>query len=315
MKNIPIIIVHTGDSFYLEPVLKQIRLFNPHNRICLISDESTAHYDFIEHYNIDRYTAGLEAFAKVYVHMSVNPFHYELFCFQRWFVIRDFIRSQQMTHFLCLDSDVLLYCNVDEVFHRYLSYDYTICKEMGPCFSLFNATSIEKLCDYMLYLYTDPDAFKRLETFYENVVDGGVCDMTALTWYQKDVSDNVIDLVYPVDNACFDGNIADPMGFEMEKGKKKIYWKENLPYGNYLREGEMVRFYGLHLQGGAKHAMYKYVLDKNKVHAIGRWEIIKWKFSPKRLEARFKEIKKMFSSCAMMRMILMRKINVLLGRY
>lgn len=307
--------MHTGDSFYLKPVLKQIRLFNPQNRICLISDESTNHYDFIEHYNINQYMEGAEAFAKVYVHMSINPFNYELFCFQRWFVIRDFIRSQQMAHFLCLDSDVLLYCGVNEIFNRYLSYDFTICKEMGPCFSLFNEASIGKLCEYMSYLYTDQKAFKRLEIFYRNVVNGGVCDMTALTWYQKDISDNVIDLVYPVNNACFDGNIADPMGFEMEKGKKKIYWKENLPYGKYLKEGEMVRLYGLHLQGGAKHSMHKYLLNENKIHFISRWEVIKWKLSPNRLHARFKEVKKMFSSFTMMRMIVKRKMNVLLGRY
>lgn len=314
MKSIPIILVHTGNSFYLEPVLKQIRLFNPENRICLISDESTDRYDFIEHYNINQYTEGLDDFAKVYVHMSINPFQYELFCFQRWFVIRDFVRSQQMTHFLCLDSDVLLYCEVDKVFTSYLSYDFTICKEMGPCFSLFNNRSIEKLCEYMMYLYTDKQAFERLKVFYQHVGAGGVCDMTALTWYQKDISDNVLDLVYPVDQACFDGNIADPMGFEMEKGKKKIYWKENLPYGKYLEDQSFVRFYGLHLQGGAKHAMYKYLVNADKVHTIGTGEVLKWIFSTDRLRARYREVKKMFSSYTMMRMIVMRKINVWLGR-
>lgn len=56
--NIPIIIVHRGDTFYLKLVLEQIRLFNPQNRICLISDDSTNKYDFVEHYNMDDYSEG-----------------------------------------------------------------------------------------------------------------------------------------------------------------------------------------------------------------------------------------------------------------
>lgn len=311
MKNIPIVIVHKGNSFYLEPVLRQIRLFNPDNRICLISDKSTDRFDFIEHYDIDQYMKGADEFANIYVHMSINPFNYELFCFQRWFVIRDFIRSQEIPFSLCLDSDVLLYCNVDEVFSEYQSYDFTICKEMGPCFSSFNNLSIEKLCNYMTYLYTDSQAFKRLEEFYKNVVDGGVCDMTALAWYQKDVSDNVIDIVYPVDNACFDGNISDSMGFEMQKGKKKIYWKNNLPYGKYMEKDSFIQFYGLHLQGGAKHSMHKYLLNGNKKHEISFWDTLKWSFSPNRLRVRLREVKKMFSSYTMLRMIIVRKAKVL----
>lgn len=311
MENIPIIIVHKGNSFYLEPVLRQIRLFNPQNRICLISDSSTDIYDFIEHYNIDQYMEGANEFAEIYVHMSINPFNYELFCFQRWFVIRDFIRSQRMEYFLCLDSDVLLYCNVDEIFSKYHSYDFTICKEMGPCFSSFNNFSIEKLCNYMNYLYTDSQAFERLEDFYKNVVDGGVCDMTALAWYQKEISDNVIDIVYPVNNACFDGNISDPMGFETKKGKKKIYWRDNLPYGKNLEDGSFVQFYGLHLQGGAKHSMHKYILNRNKEHEMSLKNILRWNFSPDRLKVRLKEFKKIISSYTILRMIVIRKLKVL----
>jgi hypothetical protein len=308
--NIPILIVHKGDSFYLEPVLRQIRLFNPDNRICLISDESTSRYNIVEHFYIDHYTEGLQEFQKVYQHMSINPYDYELFCFQRWFVIRDFVRKEGFTHFLCLDSDVLLYCNVDEVFNQYLKYDFTICKVMGPCFSLFNKESIDKLCDYMLFLYTDKGALERLRLFYKDVVYGGVCDMTALTWYQKDISNNVIDIIYPSSGACFDGNISDPMGFEMSKSRKRIYWIDNLPYGKYMEDGSLIRFYGLHLQGGAKHEMHKYVLDNQKIHQIGLYDTLKWKFSFKRLKCRYQELRKMFSSSTMFCLMLKNKLRI-----
>ena len=53
--NIPILIVHKGNTFYLPIVLRQLRLFNPNSRICLISDESTKCYDFVEHYDIKKF--------------------------------------------------------------------------------------------------------------------------------------------------------------------------------------------------------------------------------------------------------------------
>ncbi len=56
--------------------------------------------------------------------MSSNPYDYELICFQRWFYIRDFIEKQEMEYFLCMDSDVLLYCNINEIMQKYIPYDF-----------------------------------------------------------------------------------------------------------------------------------------------------------------------------------------------
>lgn len=309
--DIPIIIVHKGDSFYLSPVLKQIRLFNPDSHIYLLSDDSTSHYKNVIHRNVSDYSDGANMFKKVYSHMSINPYDYELFCFQRWFIIRDFVKKEKLDYFLCLDSDVLLYCNVNEVFSKFIDYDFTICKVMGPCFSLFKSSSIEKLCSYMTSLYTDKNHFSRLVSFYDTVKGiGGVCDMTALTWYQQDVSDNVLDLIHPVNGACFDGNISDPMGFEMLNRRKRIYWKNDLPYGLYLATNTYVKFYGLHLQGGAKHDIYKYILDENKKHRITIMNFLKWKFSYKRLLCRYNEVKKMFSSYNMFWLMINNKFKI-----
>ena len=57
--KIPVILVHKGNTFYLKPVLEHIRLFNPDTRICLLSDASTkGKFDFVEHYNLEDYSAG-----------------------------------------------------------------------------------------------------------------------------------------------------------------------------------------------------------------------------------------------------------------
>lgn len=294
--NIPVIIVHRGYTFYLKPVLKQIYLFNPESKIYLIGDESTNMFNFVEHHDISQYSSGLNSFAKAYLHMSSNPYDYELFCFQRWFIIRDFVRVHKLDYFLCLDSDVLLFCNVSEVYQPYLKYDFTISDGGLPHCSLLNKNSIEAVCDYMMSLYTNESNLIRLKKFYQRFLDknilGGVCDMTALSWYQIDVSNNVINISKPVGGSCFDNHIGVFDDFESEGNKKKIYWIENLPYGRSTIDQSLIRFNCLHLQGRSKYSIFKYVVDDNKVHHSGFLYNLKWSLSKEILGARLKGIKK-----------------------
>lgn len=294
--NIPIIIVHRGDTFYLKLVLEQIRLFNPHTRICLISDASTDKYCFVEHYNIDDYSKGADAFKMAYIHMSSNPYDYELICFQRWFCIRDFVKTQKIENFLCMDSDVLLYCNIDEVMQQYISYDFTTCNKQGPGCALFNISSISDFCEYMMSMYTEDILLNKMESMYQEIIDnkqlGGVCDMVAFVWFQDNTKCNVIDIAIPTNGTCFDGCITWGQGFEMEDGKKKVYWIDNLPYGKLMNDQSLVRFYCLHFQGRSKYSMYKYIVDEHKVHHSGFWYNLKWSLSKEILGARLKGIKK-----------------------
>ena len=294
--NIPIIIVHRGDTFYLKLVLEQIRLFNPHTRICLISDASTDKYCFVEHYNIDDYSKGADAFKMAYIHMSSNPYDYELICFQRWFCIRDFVKTQKIENFLCMDSDVLLYCNIDEVMQQYISYDFTTCNKQGPGCALFNISSISDFCEYMMSMYTEDILLNKMKSMYQEIIDnkqlGGVCDMVAFVWFQDNTKCNVIDIAIPTNGTCFDGCITWGQGFEMEDGKKMVYWIDNLPYGKLMNDQSLVRFYCLHFQGRSKYSMYKYIVDEHKVHHSGFWYNLKWSLSKEILGARLKGIKK-----------------------
>lgn len=294
--NIPILIVHQGNTFYLGLVLKQIKLFNPDSRICLISDESTKSYDFVEHHDINIYSEGMRSFARVYKHLSSNPYNYELFCFQRWFIINEFVRTNKIENFLCMDSDVLLYCNVNDIFGDYVGYDFTICGGGVPGSSLFNIHSINNFCEYIMTMYTTEAYLVEMNRINENRIKekqlGGICDMTAFVWYQENVKCNVLDIAQPKNGTCFDGCITWPSGFEMKDGKKKVYWIDNLPYGKLESDQSLVRFYCLHFQGRSKYSIYKYLLDENKVHHSGFWYDLKWMFSKDILGARLKGIRK-----------------------
>ena len=229
-KSIPIIIVHTGDSFYLEPVLQQVRLFNPDNDIYLISDESTNHYEFVSHVKISNYYTKAEEFKRHYKHMSPNPYGYELFCFQRWFIIQDFAEKNNLNHFLCLDSDVLIYCAIDSVFQKWLNSDITICQPNGPQYTLFNRKSLQQFCNFMLSHYTQHEKYEQLKQWYSLIAFGGICDMTFIKYYAQTPTIHVVDTSEIFDASCFDVNMQSQQGFEIQGRIKKIYWKDGLPY-------------------------------------------------------------------------------------
>lgn len=295
--SIPIIIVHTGDSFYLEPVLRQARLFNPTNPIYLISDDSTNHYDFVDHINISDYYTSAEKFKKVYVHMSPNPYGYELFCFLRWYIIWDFVRKNNIDHFLCLDSDVLLYCNVDKVFSKWANYDMTVCHPNGPQYTLFNEHSLKQFCDYIMSYYTEKEKVEEVREWYSAIKYGGICDMTFFKYYNQRPDVRAFDTSNLVDDSCFDINLQLSQGFEMKSRLKRIYWKEGIPYGKQIETGKLIRFNALHFQGGVKHRLntYLYYAEKRSLVKVA-WESIKWTLNPKRIESRFNEVKKIITN-------------------
>lgn len=307
--NLPIIIIHKGAgfTFYLKSVIRQIRLFNPGNKIYLLSDSSTANYKDVEHYDITKW----DDFRDIYKHMSAQPYEYQLFCFQRWFIIRNFVKEKNFTKFLCLDSDVLLYCSVDDIFQQYEKYNLAICENGMPCYTYFKIETINKFCDYITSLYTNKESLNRLrKEIYEKNKFGGVSDMSIFVLYKKEIDNNVMILDKPKNNCCFDTNLQISDGYEMENRVKKIYWKNNLPYGKLIENGEMIRFYALHLQGGCKHNMHKYFLDKEKKHYISLYETFKWKYNYKHIKSRFYEIQNMFSSRKMFIHMLKRKIRL-----
>ena len=292
--KIPIILVHTGDSFYLEPALRQARKSNPESHIYLISDESTNHYDFIEHVNISDYMASAEQFEKVYVHLSINPYHYELFCLQRWFIILEFVKKNNILHFLCIDSDVMLYCSVDEVFGKWIDYDMVTCQIIGPQYTLFSQDSLKRFCEYIYAHYAD---IQWLVEVISWLTIGAISDINFFRDYSEKPNIRIFNTAQVVDGACFDYNMKISQGFEKKGRLKKIYWKEGVPYCKSVESGELIRMNGLHFQGGVKHHLYKYIYRANQ-SSLGEilWGGVKWYLNPKRIRSRLSELKKIVSN-------------------
>lgn len=265
---IPIIFVHTGDAYYLDFSLNQAHLSNPENDIYLITDHISNKYDFVKYIDINAFNSSAKEFEKVYKHMSTNSYQAELFCFQRWFIIKDFLSHYKLNNFLYLDSDLMLYCKADDCFSNFNSYQFTVTNKQGPHCSYFSSSKyLNQFCEFVTKMYTDEKYKIRFEEKHlwhiQQKLNGGVCDMTAFIEYQKDFPGSAKELSVVENNSVFDDNFNVSDGFEMTDTGKKIIFENKVPYGFLKDKNEKIKFNVLHFQGPAKKYMYQYYLGDN----------------------------------------------------
>ncbi|MUG96750.1 hypothetical protein F7734_32190 [Scytonema sp. UIC 10036] len=263
---LPIVVLHRGYSAYVPYCLAQAKVFNPKSDIVLLGDDKNSFINYIHHERIENYDDEAKEFEKVYSekHMSFNNYQYELFCFQRWFVIKNFLEKNQLDKCLHLDSDVMIYVDASEEFSKkYEKFNFTLSKKGSGHNSYIKYEGIKKLCELLTKFYTDPELFKILKSIREKALlagqkAGGICDMTLLNQYYQRYSQEIGLTSDMIDGSVYDANINSSDGFEMHEGMKKIYWKNGFVYCKYLDSDKEVKFNSLHFQGHAKRHMKDY---------------------------------------------------------
>jgi hypothetical protein len=254
-QTFPIIFIHIDDSDYLKYTLAQAKISSPNAIIHLIGDQFNDNYEFVTHHNIKNYSSEAELFSKLYKHHSTNSYSAEIFCFRRWFVLKEFMEDNDLTRCLYLDSDVLLYADILEEHLMYNNYSFTIVNGMSPNFTLINDRKmLEDFCDFIVKCFISDALYKRLaETAVHNLwSDGCVSDMVAFYEYQKTSPYNIGDASAIGHQSGHDLNMNLSEGLEMEEGVKKIYWIDNKPYCRDISSGSLIKLNSLHFQAGAK---------------------------------------------------------------
>lgn len=259
--SIPIVFIHQNDSPYLPFSLVQSKELNSKSSIFLIGDNSNNYYKFVEHDNITNYFNQALQFAKIYKHMSPNKLSFELFCFQRWFILKDFMVKNNIQKCVYLDSDVMVYTNLTEEQKKFSHFDFTISSKVGNpnCSFINNIEALENYCNFLIKLYTDSELFKLLKLQLEEKslkgLKEGISDMTGFEEYFKTKLNNLGTLQHVIDDSTYDRNIRRSHGFEMDDNLKKIYWINNQPFCKQLDSDKLIKFNTLHFQGSAKQYM------------------------------------------------------------
>jgi len=277
--------VHRGNSFFLHLSIEQAHKMNPQIPIVLLGDETNRNIAYAKHFYIKDFMQRASQLAQVYKHASPNGYDYELFCFQRWFVIWEFMQQHPDydDRFAYFDSDTLIFDNInDRLEDSTTKEDFkssNISKDsfprlalengLCPAFSFFERGTIGELCDVIESIYTKPEGMRYWEHFVEKTRQQhavhGFSDMYAIEYYCQQIRPGeTVNIDIPIPDAsgqlvCYDQNISLSDGFQMtNQGYKQFNWHEGNPYGIQISNGEEVRFRGIHFQGRSKFLMAYY---------------------------------------------------------
>jgi len=272
---IPVVFIHKGNSSYIFNTLYQLKQTNPLVKAYLIGTAESAVYEpLVEHVRIESLFEEAEQFAGLYKHYSTNSESFELICIQRWFVLKAFMVQKGIQRCLYLDSDVLVYEDVQQLSEMFQHVGMTICGISGHT-NFIDKDVLIDFCQFIFSSYTGQDALHALETHYKLFVAhhgyGGVSDMTLLSNYAMQNPHKIANTYYMDGRPTFDPSLeVGEEYFEMDHKAKKITFKESKPFGTLKSSQKPVLFYTLHFQGAIfKKIMLKYIVTKSISFWIG----------------------------------------------
>ena len=282
--NYPIIFIHKGNSSYLKKCVQQAKKSNPSSEIILIGDNNNQTIKGIIHFNIDNFSESATKFSSIYQHQSFNEYHFELFCYQRWFILNDFVKSQKIKCFWYVDSDVLIFEDLEvylKTINSVATYDligYDVKKApkeldiFMPAINLFKYKTLSSACEFIFKSYTKPKIATILSTKWKhhqkNKIAGGVCDMTHLYLFFLEKNYKSFH-TFDINNECIvDGNINKVYNYDINKtlfktiNNKKLLQKSKGKFYLTLEDGRKKKVIASHFQGSAKSMIDRYSQNK-----------------------------------------------------
>lgn len=166
----PVIFIHRGMSKYLRTTVLCAK--KCHNKVILLGDDTNKGLEG-DWYSIEKYGSALfEQFRKVYVNLSPNDKGFELVCFERYFVLLEFMKRNSLKEGLVIDSDVLLLIN-SRILTTTHDFDMAAdCEEesgqANPCVMYWTVGALEQFVQFCLEMYTDEDKLQSLRGIYRD---------------------------------------------------------------------------------------------------------------------------------------------------
>lgn len=266
---IPVILIHSGFQDYLNYSLNKAL---EKNEVYLIGDVNpNINNEKFKFFELKNYiTEDFLNFQKCYKHLSTNPYNFELFCFLRWFILKEFMKKNSLDVVFYIDSDVMLYVNVTDEWPKFQQFDFTLLHRSAATSSFFTLDGINNFCNFLIKTYQNQNTyqFDKIQSHFfvrqKYQLGGGVCDMTLLEYfhYGYDVGGGpgkIGEMMIIIDDATYDHNInAEDQYFEFE-GIKKVQMIDGMPYVFSKKLNKLIKFNCLHFNSGAKSLMKNYV--------------------------------------------------------
>ncbi|MEK6958766.1 MAG: hypothetical protein AABW59_01840 [archaeon] len=249
MGKIPIVILHKSDSFYLNYCIASIKKYNPGGKIFLLCEGTKENFDLVDKLpisNFNRYSGKLR---KIYVHKNTSNPLIELFCIERWLILKDFMEKRKFKRIFTMDSDVLLFEDINKDSKNYSRFDVILAKGASAGLTFINNKKVlDKYCEIVLDFYRH----KVGKVEYES--NNTITDMSFWKELKRREVLNIGELTDALAGAVYDaGLLIEQNGIMMDNGMKRILFKDSLPYGE--TKGSTIRLKCLHCQGPTKFYM------------------------------------------------------------
>lgn len=266
IKRIPAVFVHKGFPDYLKKTVACAR--EHHNRTIVLGDLENEKIQADEWYPMaDYYSSCFEAFKKTYKHRSKNPEWFELICFERYFVLLEYMKQKRLEECFMIDSDVLLYGEVDSL--PCSGFDAGGGTEkifVNPCVLYWHVSALEDFVSFCLTQYQNQEQWRILEKRYLDIkkenprAEINICDMFLLKFWIDSTAYKWKNFFDKDAFFVIDGNINNPQctdtsdkTYEMAGWLpiKKYKFKDNLPFivDNSHKKDQV---FAVHCQGSAK---------------------------------------------------------------
>lgn len=253
--TVPVVFIHYGNHNYFQSVVSQAKRVS--SNVLVVGNETTPMRTHIQQ------NGAAQEFSSLYQHLSTNGHQVELFCFSRWFYLRELMTMLDIEVCLYLDSDVLLYKSPDEGWNQFNQFDFTLCHRVSGHTSFWTRKGIDGFCGFLLKTYADKTGydFEKIASHYhvrqKHGLPGGVCDMTLLEYYSYKVCGSVGEMMHINDGSVYDHNInVSDQGFDMSGSHKDITEIGGKPWGHL--GDKLIKFNSIHCQGPAKSLIPQY---------------------------------------------------------
>ncbi|ACN82865.1 hypothetical protein [Brachyspira hyodysenteriae] len=274
-----IVIIHTGFAKYLVYTLRKIKETNKNANVFLISDREYKEYSkystFVDVEKVKKEES--INFQNKYIHLGKSNPNYEMFCMQRWIILKDFMKEYNLTECFHIDSDILLFSDLNEALKPFLKYDVSLAHNLALTMYIKDIKVLEEFSKYLLFKYTDEKEINKLKSMYyddpnrvNNGVAGSISDMDLSREFFSNYQLPIGDLSEIENDSIFDSAIVyGAPQFEMLKKNKyemkKIFFENDIPFCNYHNDNinKKIRFHSLHFIVWSKLYIKKLSLNKD----------------------------------------------------
>lgn len=297
MMQVPVVIVHIGDSYYLKNVVEVNASKNPvifvgcekNAYLAQIPNVKHVHYKTLEDSYVTFLKGHFYELEKGYdttVLNSIDPDYrcinngtYQFLCFLRIYYVKRILELENIEFVMHLDSDCFMLENtntlLEAIGNRVALNIEHIHDDIHLVASVHNSFLNKEFCDQFFKLYEDVYDNKSKGHLIKKKVDaissgragGYICDMNFyyILWKEKlvEMFDLSQPFLYENEFCVMDHNIYNPTGFygsntyKMSNGSK-LFTFENCKVYQESIDGRKIRLLSMHFNASAKQQIETY---------------------------------------------------------